>query len=205
MGRPREFDRAQAIERATRLFWAKGYSNTSVRDLLKVMRIGEGSFYNEMKSKKSLYLECLKHYNDTVTRRRWDALARETSIGRGVRAFFERVLDDLDDPRTPNVCLMAGSLSADVLSARDLARYVVGELEKLEGALAERLEVARKRGELEAEFDSRLAAQVIVTFLQGLFRVVRVLRSRAELERQIEALLTGLGLPDLPARRPRPG
>jgi hypothetical protein len=35
---------------------------------------------------------------------------------------------------------------------------------------------------------------VIVTFLQGLFRVVRVLRTRAFLERQLEALLSGLSL-----------
>ena len=194
MGRPREFDRAKAIERATRLFWAKGYSNASVRELMKVMRIGEGSFYNDLVSKKSLYLECLRHYNDTVTRRRWEALTAETSIRRGVRKFFEAVLDDLDDPKTPNVCLMAGSLSADVLSARDLARYVTTELQSLEGALVERLEAARESGELAHEFDSEVAAQVIVTFLQGLFRVVRVLRSRAEMERQIEALLAGLGL-----------
>jgi len=194
VGRPREFDRAKAIERATRLFWAKGYSNASVRELMKVMRIGEGSFYNDLVSKKSLYLECLRHYNDTVTRRRWEALTAETSIRRGVRKFFEAVLDDLDDPKTPNVCLMAGSLSADVLSARDLARYVTTELQSLEGALVERLEAARESGELAHEFDSEVAAQVIVTFLQGLFRVVRVLRSRAEMERQIEALLAGLGL-----------
>jgi len=194
VGRPREFDRAKAIERATRLFWAKGYSNASVRDLMKVMRIGEGSFYNDLVSKKSLYLECLRHYNDTVTRRRWEALIAEASIKRGVRRFFEAVLDDLDDPKTPNVCLMAGSLSAEVLSARDLARYVTTEMQTLEAALVERLDAARESGELAPEFDSEVAAQVIVTFLQGLFRVVRVLRSRAEMERQIEALLAGLGL-----------
>jgi len=194
VGRPREFDRANAIERATRLFWAKGYSNASVRDLMKVMRIGEGSFYNDLVSKKSLYLECLRHYNDTVTRRRWEALIAEASIKRGVRKFFEAVLDDLDDPKTPNVCLMAGSLSAEVLSARDLARYVTTEMQTLEAALVERLDAARESGELAPELDSEVAAQVIVTFLQGLFRVVRVLRSRAEMERQIEALLAGLGL-----------
>ena len=38
------------------------------------------------------------------------------------------------------------------------------------------------------------AAQVVVTYLQGLFRVVRILNSRPQLERQIEVLLTGLGL-----------
>jgi hypothetical protein len=34
-----------------------------LRDLLKGMKIGEGSFYNTFKTKKNAYLECLKHYN----------------------------------------------------------------------------------------------------------------------------------------------
>ena len=63
-----EFDYEKAIDKATQIFWKKGYSGTSLRDLLKGMGIGEGSFYNTLKSKKKLYLECLKHYNDTVVR-----------------------------------------------------------------------------------------------------------------------------------------
>src|SRR5271169_6702858 len=110
MGRRRAFDYDQAIDRATRLFWAKSYTNTSLRDLLEVMQIGEGSFYNSVKSKKHLYLECLRHYNDTVTRRRWEALIAEPSVAQGVRAYFTAVLDDLDDPTVPNICLMAASL-----------------------------------------------------------------------------------------------
>ena len=213
MGRQRAFDYDRAIDRATRLFWAKGYTNTSLRDLLAVMQIGEGSFYNSVKSKKHLYLECLRHYNDTVTRRRWEALIAEPSVAQGVRAYFTAVLDDLDDPAVPNVCLMAASLSTDVLAADDLRDYVVGEVQTLETALVGRLQHAAQTGQLPTDFDADTAAQVVVTYLQGLFRVVRILNSRPQLERQIEVLLTGLGLKagqtrwrpvNVPAGRARP-
>jgi TetR/AcrR family transcriptional repressor of nem operon len=49
-------------------------------------------------------------------------------------------------------------------------------------------------GELPTNFDAETAAQIVVTYLQGLFRVARVLSDRPELENQIEVLLTGLGL-----------
>jgi TetR/AcrR family transcriptional repressor of nem operon len=194
MARKIEFDYNVAIEKATRLFWKNGYTNTSLRDLLKAMGIGEGSFYNTVKSKKHLYLECLKHYNDTVSRRRLAVLLAESSVKRGVRAFFNAVLDELDDPRTPRICLMAGSLSSDVLDARDLHRYVVSEMEMFVRHFTERLESARKAGELPKTFEPEIAAEVIVTYLQGLFRVIGVLQDRAQVERQIEALLAGLGL-----------
>lgn len=194
MARNVEFDHHQAIDRATRLFWNRGYSNTSLRDLLKTMRIGEGSFYNTWKSKKRLYVECLQHYNDTVSRRRLDSLLSPDSIKEGIRAFFRTVLDELDDPRTPAICLLSQSLSGDVLQQRDLRKLVLADMKAFYAAFSERFEAAKERGELPRSFDADVAAHLLVTYLQGLFRVVRVLQSRAELERQIEALLTGLGL-----------
>ncbi|WP_457654454.1 TetR/AcrR family transcriptional regulator [Rhodocaloribacter sp.] len=194
MARHLEFDYDQAIDRATRLFWKKGYSNTSVRELLKVLEIGEGSFYNTFKSKKRLYLACLKHYNDTVSRRRLEALEAGPSAREGVREFFRTVLDDLDDPETPRVCLMAGSFSADVLAASDLNAYVVEEMATFEDRFRERLEAGKEHGELPKSFDSEAAAGALVTYLQGLFRLIRVLHDRAEVERQLDALLQGLHL-----------
>ena len=191
MGRKRTYDYDDVIERATRLFWSKGYASTSLRDLLQVMGIGESSFYNMVNSKQQLYLECLRHYNDTVTRRRWQALAAEPSIRDGIRAYFRVVLDDLDDPAVPNVCLMAGSLSADVLSADKLHDYVVTEMRQAQARLTALLAQAE---DLPEHFDAQTAAQTTVTYLQGLFRVARILNDRPQLERQIEALLTGLGL-----------
>ena len=70
MARTLEFDYTMTVDRATRLFWKTGYAGTSLRDLLKEMEIGESSFYNTLKSKKHAYLECLKHYNETVNRKR---------------------------------------------------------------------------------------------------------------------------------------
>jgi TetR/AcrR family transcriptional regulator, transcriptional repressor for nem operon len=194
MPRNIEFNYDQAVDRATRLFWKKGYSNTSVRDLLKTMGIGEGSFYNTVKSKKHLYLECLKHYNDTVSRRRLNALRSRESVKEGIRAFFKTVLDELDDPRTPRVCLLAGSLSGEVLGERTLRKSVLADMKAFCEAFNERLRTSKERGEFPQSFDVKVAAQVIVTYLQGLFRVIRVLQSRAEVERQIETLLNGLGL-----------
>lgn len=194
MSRKLEFDYPRAIDRATQLFWKKGYSNTSLRDLLKVMGIGEGSFYNTLKSKKRLYVEVLKHYNDTVSRRRLEALMSGDSAKEGVRAFFKTVLDELEDPRTPRVCLLAASLSGDVLAERELKRCVLRDMKVFLGAFQQRLRSAKQNGELPRDLDVDIAAQALVTYLQGLFRVIRVLQSRAEVERQIEAVLTGLGL-----------
>jgi hypothetical protein len=115
-------------------------------------------------------------------------------VKEGIRAFFKTVLDELDDPRTPRVCLLAGSLSGDVLAERELNQYVVNSMTAFSGVFCERLQSAKASGELPGDLNVQAVAQVIVTYLQGLFRVIRVLQNRAEVERQIETLLEGLGV-----------
>jgi len=194
MARALEFDRDRAIDQATRVFWKHGYSGTSVRDLLKAIGIGEGSFYNTLKSKKQLYLECLKRYNDTVGRRRAEALFSPSSAKEGFRGLFKTLLDDLDDPRTPRVCLLARSVSSDVLTDRELKNSVQTDMEAFVGACSNRLKSAKDTGELPSEFDAERVAQVIATYLQGLFRTALLGYDRSQLERQVDLFLTSLGL-----------
>ena len=194
MGRKREFDHARALERATRLFWARGYGPTPVRDLLKAMGIRESSFYYLFGSKRRLYLACMKHYNETVTMERLAAITAEPSARKGIREFFKRRLDELDDSKTPRVCLMARSLSSDVMEERLLQPYVKTEMAMFEQCIVKRLKEAKSAGELPADFQAELTARIIFTYLQGYFRVVQVLKPREEIWEEIEALLTSLGL-----------
>jgi TetR/AcrR family transcriptional regulator, transcriptional repressor for nem operon len=194
MSGKRQFDYDEAMTAATRLFWAKGYSSTSLRDLLRAMKIGEGSFYNTFRSKQHIYRLCLQHYHEQLTRRRWEVFAGEPSVRKAIRLFYAAVLDDLDDPKVPNVCLMAASLSSDVLSSRELRTFVLREMRTMQQMLETRLEQAKASGELRATFDCAVAAQIIVTYLQGFYRVVRVLHDRRQMEQQIEVLLRSLGL-----------
>ncbi|HEX4646962.1 MAG TPA: TetR/AcrR family transcriptional regulator [Verrucomicrobiae bacterium] len=194
MGRKREFDCNRALKRATRLFWANGYMGVSMRDLLNAMGIGESSFYHLFGSKRRLYLECLKHYNDDVIRRRLAVLNAEPSARKGIRNFFHSLLIELDNPRTPPVCLMSRSLSSDVLDEAELRSYVKTGMALFEESFVTRLNAAKKTGELPPDFPAEAAAQIIFTYLQGFFRVVQVLKNRDEMWRQIETLLTSLGL-----------
>src|SRR5260370_6814930 len=102
MGRGIEFDYDKAIARATRLFWKTGHSNTSLRELLKVMNIGEGSFYNTVKSKTNLYLECLKHYRPTVMTRRDTAFFSQPPAKLLYPTLFQTPLSQLHHPTPPH-------------------------------------------------------------------------------------------------------
>lgn len=66
MARPREFDLEEAMTGAMRLFWANGYEESSLADLLEAMNISKGSFYKAFADKNSVYLKALDLYDETV-------------------------------------------------------------------------------------------------------------------------------------------
>jgi TetR/AcrR family transcriptional regulator, transcriptional repressor for nem operon len=195
LARTLEFDYEGALERATHVFWETGYAGTPLRDLLKQMRIGEGSFYNTLKSKKNAFLECLKHYNATVNRQRGEVLLGAPTAAIGVRALFNIVLDCLDDPKTPSrICLMAGSITHEVLADPDLREYVQQQMSMFTERMAMRMAADKEAGFLPNALEPQIVAQVIVAYLQGLWRMALVSYDRPQYEKQIETLLTGLGL-----------
>ncbi|HEV2699390.1 MAG TPA: TetR/AcrR family transcriptional regulator, partial [Terriglobales bacterium] len=107
---------------------------------------------------------------------------------------FKRVLDDLDDPRNPRDCLLARSVSSDVLAERDLQKFVQTDIAAFVGAVSDRLKSAKETGELPPQFEAEVVAQVIATYLQGLIRTALLSYDRSQLERQVDQFFTSLGL-----------
>ena len=195
MARTLEFDYHATLERATRLFWKSGYAGTSLRDLLKEMGIGESSFYNTLKSKKRAYLECLKHYNETVDRKRSKEFLEAPTAALGVRALFKDILESLDNPDTPSViCMMAGSLTHEVLDEAELRQYIEGRISTIQDAMIARMSADKRDGLLAESFEPELVVPVVSTYMQGLWRMALVSYERTRFERQIDVFLTGLGL-----------
>ena len=87
MARPREFDREDALERATGMFWAKGYASTSTDELLAAMGIGRQSLYNAFQDKRALYLEALERYQRTTVAGHLQRLNGAASPIAGVEAL----------------------------------------------------------------------------------------------------------------------
>jgi len=195
MARKIAFDYDEALDAALALFWQRGYAQAGLRDLLKVMRIGEGSFYNSHKSKKQLYLACIERYERQIVARRMDALANAPTALEGIQAFFAVVLDCLDDPATPSrLCMLAAMEAPDVLDDPDLRKRTERSLAELQSAMAGRLREDKEKGLLQPSLDPTMVASIIVIFLQGLWRVAMVSYDRANIEQQLGVLLHGVGV-----------
>jgi len=66
IARPRKFNEDDVIDKAVKVFWAKGYEAASIQDLVDTMGIQRGSLYATFGGKQPLFLKSLKRYSVTV-------------------------------------------------------------------------------------------------------------------------------------------
>ena len=64
-GRPRSFDERDALEKATQVFWSKGYDGVTIDDLVAGMGVGRPSLYAVFGDKRTIFLRVLRAYAET--------------------------------------------------------------------------------------------------------------------------------------------
>ena len=101
-GRPREFDRTEALNQAMKIFWQKGYTATSMNDLYEAMGIKSPSLYAAFGSKEELYEEVLLHYEQSVAPVIWGHMTTEPSPRQAVWLWLERSADMLTKTDMPH-------------------------------------------------------------------------------------------------------
>jgi TetR/AcrR family transcriptional regulator, transcriptional repressor for nem operon len=200
MPRQKEFDLEAALDGAMATFWTKGYTATSIEDLVTRMGIQRGSLYATFGNKRSLFLSALGRYQRVVTRELLAALEAPGSGLAAIRRFFRLRVEGSLDRRRPPGCLVTNS--AVELSPRDrgAAARVGGSLVTLEAAFLRALERARVQGEVAATLDLRALARFLTSSAQGLSVMAKARAERAVLEDVVEVVLAVLE-----GARPRKG
>jgi AcrR family transcriptional regulator len=106
-GRPREFDRQEALQRAMELFWAQGYEGTTLADLQKAMGgITAPSFYAAFGSKEALFRESVELYKQTQGAPVAEALAKGPTMRAAIEGMLRAAAESVCGQGKPHGCLM---------------------------------------------------------------------------------------------------
>lgn len=183
-GRPREFDREAALDAATRLFWQKGYTATSMADLTAAMGIGSPSLYAAFGSKEALYVAVVHYYVEHYGGRLWSRFTEAATARQAVEAYLLDSAASLPgsvELKEPAGCMLIFSAVAGegfpalgelVTSLRRLA------LKRVE----ERLQKGVETGEISTSADITALARFFVAVQGGMALQARDGASRPELE-----------------------
>ena len=104
VGRPRGFDAEEALERAMRVFWEKGYEGASLDDLTGAMGITKNSLYRAFGNKEELFLKALDRYDQGPAAYGRRAVAEPTAE-QVVVVFLNGAVRATTQPGSPRGCL----------------------------------------------------------------------------------------------------
>jgi len=187
-GRPRGFDVEQALDRALKVFWRKGYEGTSVDDLTAAMNINRPSLYAAFGNKEKLFRRALERYSNGPASHVCDALNAPTA-----RAVAERMLLGtvtlLTNPRYPRGCLIVQGALACGDASESVQRDLAMQREAGVAALRKRLERAWREGDLPKNSSPADLARYVSTVAHGLSVQAASGASRAELMRVVKTAL----------------
>lgn len=179
MPRPKTYDESKLLERVMQVFWARGYDQTSIGDLVQATGVNRASLYAAYPDKRALFLAAVEHYLDTVTHENMERLRAVQPAGEAVRGFFLDLVSG-QRRRSRRGCLLTNTAVEFGDSDPEVAARVRKAFRKVERVIAERLREVEANGMLAPGVRPEAYARQLVVLIQG----IRVM-SRLGVERKV--------------------
>jgi len=167
-GRPRSFDRDQALRLAMQVFWNKGYEGTTMADLTAAIGVKAPSLYAAFGDKNALFREAVEFYSSTTAIGPMQAL----QAGRGVREDLCNMLQAsvamFADPANGKGCMVVTSAINCAPENRVHADELTVRRQRKRSELLKRFDQAQVQQELSPEVDIEGLADFYTALLHGL-------------------------------------
>ncbi|MDN2662169.1 TetR/AcrR family transcriptional regulator [Psychromonas sp. 14N.309.X.WAT.B.A12] len=175
MSKVAKFDREEVIQKATNLYWGKGYHGTSMRNLQTAIDLRPGSIYATFGSKDNLFKESIQYYANKTGEVLENCLAETSSPLEGLKLFIRKLVIENLEGKPSCMCMIVKSISeltdADNKELLDEAKLL---LANVENKFAEIITEAIKLGEIASDKDAKELASYIQVQIIGLRTYARV-------------------------------
>jgi len=168
MARPQKYNREMVLDSAMKLFWLKGYANTSMKDLIKVTKLQPGSLYGAFESKRNLFLLSLDYYFENLYASTRSILVSDEAPLKRIRMFFNYILAQKNEDKELKSCLLMNTLLEISPDDNEINQRVQFMFANIEQELSRVLEQARLNGSLIAGARPESIAKMLMSGIFGL-------------------------------------
>jgi AcrR family transcriptional regulator len=183
-GRPRSFDESDALNKATQVFWSKGYDGVTIDDLVAGMGVGRPSLYAVFGDKRTIFLRVLKAYAERKGALAAKALLSSQSLRDSIAGFLRYAVESATEKGSARGCLLVcvAPLVDDAEVRKFLQKVAAGGAALVEG----RFRDAITAGEIPSDFPAAVRAIQVTDFARGLTMRAQIGTPRKTLLRDAE-------------------
>jgi TetR/AcrR family transcriptional repressor of nem operon len=167
VGRHREFDEAEVVEKAMQAFWKDGWRDTSPQRLIDATGLSRSSLYATFGSKQGLFLAALDLYVEVQ-----ETFLRQFLAEGTLREALERLYAMMVDKMRPGgggmTCMVASSLLEIPAEDEETVGRVARGRARMTAVYEERFQRAIDEGELDGSRTAGELARFIATVNDGI-------------------------------------
>jgi len=186
-GRPRSFDREQALERAMDVFWSKGFEAASLTDITEAMGINPPSLYAAFGDKEGLFIEAVQRYHSDTQQN--CPYADQLTARAAVESLLTFAATLFTDPGHPRGCLAVMAMMTSSTTSPRLQQMLMEQRAMAKAHLRERIQRGVKEGDVPQDADVTALTSLYSAVLSGLSLQARDGASRKALLAAVQAAM----------------
>ncbi|WP_334047795.1 TetR/AcrR family transcriptional regulator [Alteromonas gracilis] len=162
-----KYDHDDIIEKATTLFWQRGFHAAGMRDIQQALDMRPGSIYARFQSKEGLFKLVVEHYAQNSAERLKQVAEAESPLN-ALYNFFETALTGPDEQRYMRQCLLVKSIAELDIIGEVAKKTVLESMQTLKVGFRHIIEACIEKGELPEQTPTTLAAEWLQNQFVGL-------------------------------------
>jgi TetR/AcrR family transcriptional repressor of nem operon len=168
MGRIRQFDEEEVIDKAVALFRRKGYLATSPRELVEELGISRSSLYDTFTDKRNLFIKALERYKDQTTRWLHELAVNADDPLEAIRQVFQLTIDGCLEETMPRGCFLVNSIVELSPDDKEIITLVQASMKDNEDVFCELIKKGQTAGRITTESTPRALARYLTNCLSGI-------------------------------------
>lgn len=187
-GRPSIYDNQEALTKAQQVFWNKGYTATSLPDILQAIGIGAGSFYNAYKGgKKELFSKAIQQRRAAFAA--FKAELRQAPVPLELIKDFFRSIAAADQQTHMQGCIIVNTVVEMANLDDELEEEAVTILKEVEAMFTATIADSQKNGTIKNQTDPAILGRYLITLWNGINVTRRMYPDNTILAKQIDMQL----------------
>lgn len=185
-----KFDEQLAISKAMDVFWKKGYSGASMRDLTEAMGINSSSLYNTIGDKHQLFVKCIKNYTES----RMEIAKNKSQISSSPLDQIEKIINGAVYSITnePNSCLAIKTTFEMAIDDPEVQNIIKADNKFTYNLILELVEKAIDKKEINVSNDAAMLTNYIINNFTGWHESFIIYKDKIKIEKMAEFLIQQL-------------
>jgi len=168
MVRTRTFDPSAALSTVVDLFASKGYSETSMDDIVKATGVSRYGIYGTFGNKRELFEQALERFAEGMGKQSFLRLLEPDASLAHIRKIFDERVTDMCCSEEHKGCLFIHTAMQLAPEDEELQGVLKKFMKRMSKAFAIGLESAKARGEVRADLDTAVAGELLTSTMFGL-------------------------------------